>query len=232
MPTEDIHDPRYLVARACHVLADNGQADMVWGHVSVRDALGRGIWMKSHALGFDEIEEDNVLLVSFDGEVLEGEGRRHFEYPIHTEIMRARGDVNCVVHTHSVNAVAFAANGAPLRPISHDACLFVPPDVARFTETGDLIRTRELGASLAAVIADRDAVLIPNHGIATAGDTVGHAVMAAILLDRACATQLLARDVVGWSSDEEALAKRASVWSDEGLEMGWKYLSRHAERNR
>ena len=60
--------------------------------------------------------------------------------------MRARADVHAVVHTHAPWAVAFASTGQPLRPISHEATLFVPPDVARFTKTGDLITTPELGA--------------------------------------------------------------------------------------
>ncbi|HVB05882.1 MAG TPA: class II aldolase/adducin family protein [Acidimicrobiales bacterium] len=225
-------DPRAAVARACHVLGDIGQGDMVWGHVSLRDEQGRGVWMKAHAFGFNEIDEDKVLLVSFDGEVLEGEGRRHIEYPIHTEIMRARPDVRCVVHTHSVGAVAFAATGDDLRPISHDACYFVPPALARFTETGDLISTRELGEHLAAAIGDRNALLIPNHGIAVAGASVPHAIMGAVLLDRACRTQLLAGEVRHWSPDDEALAKRASVWSDDGLDLGWNFLTRQAEAHR
>ena len=181
-------DPRALIARACHVLADNGQADMVWGHVSTRDESGRGIWMKAHAFGFDEIAPEHVLLLSLDGEVLSGSGRRHFEFPIHTEIMRRRDDVNCVVHTHSAAAVAFAATGASLRPISHDACLFVPPDIVRFTRTGDLISTRELGEELATTLGERNAALIPNHGIVVAADSVPHAIMATVLLDRACRT--------------------------------------------
>ena len=74
-----------------------------------------------------------MILVSWDGEVLEEHGRRHIEYPIHTEVMRARDDVQAVVHTHAPWAVAFAATGRPLRPISHEGALFVPPDVARFT---------------------------------------------------------------------------------------------------
>ena len=97
--------------------------------------------MKASTYGFEEIGPEQVILVSWDGEVLEGNGRRHIEFPIHTELMRARDDVHCVVHTHAPWAVAFASTQQPLRPISHEATLFVPPEVARFTKTGDLIMT-------------------------------------------------------------------------------------------
>src|SRR5690606_8008685 len=103
-----IDDIRTQVALGCRVLGLEDHGDFVWGHVSLRDPEGRGVWMKASSWGFEEIGKDQVLLVSWDGEVLEGEGRRHAEYPIHTEIMRARPDVQCVVHTHAPHAVAFA----------------------------------------------------------------------------------------------------------------------------
>jgi len=148
--TSAMQELRDDVALGCRILGLEDQGDFVWGHVSARDPAGRGVWMKASTLGFEEIGPDQVILVSWDGEVLEGEGRRHAEYPIHTEVMRGRPDVHGVVHTHAPWAVAFAATEHPLRPVSHEATLFVPPDVARFTETGDLILTAELGASLAA----------------------------------------------------------------------------------
>src|SRR5262245_61916527 len=116
----------------CRVLASVGQGDLIWGHVSARDPEGRGAWIKSAGYGLDEIDAAQVHLVDRGGDVVEGDGRRHIEYPIHTEILAARPDVGAVVHTHATNAVAFAATDQALRPISHDACLFVPPDVARF----------------------------------------------------------------------------------------------------
>jgi ribulose-5-phosphate 4-epimerase/fuculose-1-phosphate aldolase len=219
---------RELVATASRVLAAEELGDFTLGHVSLRDPDGRGVWMKASSWAFEEVTADRVLLVGWDGEVLAGEGRRHLEYPIHTEIMRARADVHSVVHVHAPHAVAFAALAAPLRPISHEGTLFVPPALARFTQTGDLITTQELGQSLAAALGERNAVLMVHHGIATAADSVPAAVVLAILLERACRRQLLAMsagEVRSWSSDEEALAKRRRVYP---LETIWSYLVRRA----
>src|SRR3954452_3822490 len=179
-PTDDPADPpsgrRAGVALGCRVLGLEDQGDLVWGHVSARDPDGRGVWMKASALGFEEIGAGQVILVSWDGEVLEGDGRRHAEYPIHTEVMQARSDVQAVVHTHAPWAVAFASTGQPLRPVSHEATLFVPPEVARFTKTGDLILTSDLGADLAQAVGDRNAAFMLPHGIVTCGPDVVHAV--------------------------------------------------------
>jgi len=232
-----LDDLRRQVALGCRILALGDQGDFVWGHVSARDPDGRGVWMKASTFGFEEIGPEQVILVSWDGEVLGqvlGAGlRRHAEYPIHTELMRARPDVAAVVHTHAPWAVAFAATGRPLRPVSHEATLFVPPDVARFTRTGDLILTAELGAALADAVGDRNAAFMLHHGIVTCGPDVVTAVMAAVLLERACRTNI--RTVAGggattWSSDEEALAKRGHCYPPALLEQAWDYLERRLGR--
>jgi L-fuculose-phosphate aldolase len=220
---------RERVVTASRVLALENLSDFFLGHVSARDPDGRGVWMKASGWGFEEVTTDRVLLIGWDGEVLAGGGRRHLEFPIHTEIMRARSDVNSVVHAHAPHAVAFAALGQPLRPISHEGVWFVPPDIARFTKTGDLILTRELGQALAQTLGVRNAALMVHHGIVTTGENVETAVVAAILLERACHKQLLAMaagELQSWSSDEEALTKRRRVYSPEQV---WAYLVRKSE---
>ena len=225
-------DLREQVALGCRILGAEDQGDFVWGHVSARDPDGRGVWMKASTYGFEEIGAEQVILVSWDGEVLEGEGRRHIEYPIHTELMRARPDVACVVHTHAPWATAFASTHEPLRPISHEATLFVPPDVARFTKTGDLITSAELGRDLAGAVGDRNAAFMLHHGIVTCGGDVRTGVMTAVLLARACRTNVRAAAAGGpksWSSDEEALSKREHCWPPALLEQAWDYLARRLE---
>src|ERR1700749_4078591 len=138
-----------LAATGNRALAAAGQSDMVWGHASVRDPEGRGVWMKCSGWGFEEVDEQKIVLVSPEGKVLHGSGRRHLEYPIHTEIMAARGDVGAVVHSHSDAANAFSALDVPILPLNHAGSLFSYPDVARFTLTGGLISTSELGQALA-----------------------------------------------------------------------------------
>jgi L-fuculose-phosphate aldolase len=217
---------REQVAHASNILGLEDLGDFVLGHVSLRDPDGRGVWMKASGWSFEEITPDRVVLVGWDGMVISGDGRRHLEYPIHTELMRVRPDVQSVVHVHAPHAVAFAALEQPLRPISHEGTLFVPPDLARFTKTGDLIVTRELGEALAAAVGMRNAALLVHHGIVTAGPDVQTAVVLAILLERACRKQLLAMaagELRSWSGDDEALAKRAHVYSPETI---WSYLTR------
>jgi ribulose-5-phosphate 4-epimerase/fuculose-1-phosphate aldolase len=221
------------VVQACRALAVAGLTDMVWGHPAIRDAGGRGVWMKASGWGFEEITASRVVLVSDDGEVLDGTGKRHIEYPIHTEIMRLRPDAGATVHTHAPALSAFASLNTPLLPISHDGVLFCDPQIPRFTRTGALIATTSLGAALAETLGDARACLMPQHGAVTVGPDIETAVMHAVLLERACRTQLMALAAGGpkvWSDPEESEFKRGQAWSPAQVAAGWNYLLRSADK--
>ncbi|MEV4516312.1 class II aldolase/adducin family protein [Dactylosporangium sp. NPDC049525] len=224
-----VEQARILTCQASRVLATSGQTDMIWGHVGVRDPLGRGVWIKAPGWGLEEVTVERLQLVTFEAEVLLGEGAPHKECHIHLEIMRTNPTVRCTVHTHAVAAVAFGALGVPLLPISHEATLFGGDDVPRFAETGSLVSDPVLGIALARALGSAPAALMPKHGLVTAGATVPVAVMRAILLERACAIQLAASSAGGpriWSDAAEAMAKRAQCWPDGQLTAGWLYLLR------
>ena len=218
-----------LVATASRILAAAGHGDLIWGHASARDPVGRGVWIKSANWGLEEVTADRVHLVSGDGEVLDGSGPRHSEYPIHTEIMIARPDVGAVVHTHPPHAIALAATGQPLRPVSHAANYFVPPDVPRFTGTTDLILTPELGRQVAAALGGCPAVFLVNHGIVTAGPDLQAATVAAVLLEGACQQQMLTHAFGGWPAwtrPEESQSKQRNIYTDASVRAVWDYLVR------
>lgn len=228
----DPADIRELVALSSRILGQSDQGDLVWGHSSARDPEGRGVWMKASGWGLEEITPDRVQLVSPAGEVLEGTGSRHSEYPIHTEVMAARPDVGGVVHTHSPYAVAIAAAGQGLLPVSHAATYFVPPEVPRFAGTADLILTPALGKRVAECLGSASAVFLVNHGIVTAGPTLQVATVAAVLLERAAYQQWITRGFgtwPTWSDSAEALSKRDHIYHSQALDQVWNYLARRLQ---
>lgn len=187
--------------------------------------------MKPAGLGLEEVRAAGLLLIDWDGRVRVGRPPRHVEYPIHAELYQARSDVQAVVHTHPPYATAFSALRVPLRPISHEACLFVPPDVPRFSDTSDLILTSELGRSVAKVMGSAWALLLENHGIVTAGEHIADACIRAVLLDKAAKMQLLTggREQV-WTGDDEALRKREHIYHPRAMTGVWTYLVRQLDR--
>lgn len=224
-------DPIRQVVDASRALAAAGLGDLVWGHASVRDPGGRGVWMKASGWGFEEIDADRVVLVSPAGDVLDGSGRRHLEYPIHTGIVAARPDVGAVVHTHAPALNAFSSLDADLVAISHDGVPFAAPPIARFRRTGALIDTTELGAALAEELGAANGLLMPRHGAVTVGPDIATAVMYAVLLERACRTALDAIAAGGphdWSDEAEVAHKASQVWNPGQIHAGYDYLVRKA----
>ena len=231
MPTfsHESLEMRRSLTYACRILADNGQNDTVFGHVTYREAGADTFWMKPAAMGLDEVTPDTLIRLDLDGTIVEGELRRHLEFPIHSEIFRARSEITCVVHTHPLYSIAFAATEQPLRAVSHEGAQFTPPDVPRFTRTSDLITSRELGEAVAATLGEATSCYLINHGIVVAATTIEEAVIAAINLERASQVQLLASasgQGFSWTPDEQIPGKRANIFTPRHMRSVWEYYCR------
>jgi L-fuculose-phosphate aldolase len=216
------------LARAGYILAMEGQGDAAWGHATVRLPGSEVLWMKPAGMGLEEVKAEEMILIDLEGRVVQGKGPRHIEVFIHSEIMRARPDVCAVVHTHAVFPTVFASLGVPLRPVTHEGSVFVPPDIPRFDETTDLISTPERGKAVARTLGDRSALILLSHGIVTTGASIEAAAINALLLDKASRAQLLLPGAIPrhWSSDADALVKRELLLGQGHKELRWNYLLR------
>jgi ribulose-5-phosphate 4-epimerase/fuculose-1-phosphate aldolase len=220
---------RRALAYACRILADNGQNDTVFGHVTYRQTGADTFWMKPAAMGLDEVTPETLIRLDLDGNIVEGDLRRHLEFPIHSEIFRARPEITCVVHTHPLYSIAFAATQQPLRAVSHEGAQFTPPDVPRFTQTSDLITSRSLGEAVATTLGEALGCYLINHGIVMAATTIEKAIVAAINLERASQIQLLASasgQSFDWTPDEQIAGKRANIFTAHHLRSVWEYYCR------
>ena len=198
-----------ILAYGCKVLALEGQRDLIWGHISLRIPGENAFLMKPHDMGLEEVTPDDVITVDMDGNKIAGHRRRHGEWPIHSEVFLARPEINCVVHTHPPYATTFSALEQKILPIQHEGAHFTK-NFRIFTESTDLILDKKMGAAMAECMGDSYALLLRNHGIVTAGRTVGEAVITAIFLEKACMCQLLANEYGGpihWSPDKDVDAK-------------------------
>lgn len=221
-----INSPATQVVDGCHVLGATDPGDPVWGHVSLRDADAGGVWIKAGPLGFDEISEDDVVLIDFDGNVLAGTHAVPLEYPLHTEILRARPEINSVVHAHPPYAIALSATGRQLRAFSNAAGPFVH-GVPRYERAVGLIDTQELGIELARALDTAAVAFMVGHGIVSVGSGVATSVTTAILLERACRLQLLADDAGGISDSLiEPGGRYVHTESDRYLLRSWDYMLR------
>src|SRR5262245_106147 len=158
-----------------------GHGDLVLGHLSWRDPQGRGLWMKRNQIGLGEVlGPDDFILLDFDGKQLQGSGRSHSEWPIHSEIMLARTDVQIVIHSHPIHASIMSGSDATIRPFTVDADKF--RNIPRFDGSAALINDKETARALAAALGDHDVVFLANHGITFCGPDVEYATCIGIFL--------------------------------------------------
>lgn len=188
---------RQRLIDAGRILQVNGQADLTRGHVSIRVPGEPSLfYMKPHSMGFDEITMENMVTCNLDGVKVGGGGRRHSEVFIHSEVYRARPDVNSVIHTHPPNAVALSATGKLLLPISQPSVAF-RDGLPYYTDTIELIRSVQLGQGIAAALGKCKALLMRNHGVVVVGASVEESTVLTIMLENACEIQLRAQAAGG-----------------------------------
>jgi ribulose-5-phosphate 4-epimerase/fuculose-1-phosphate aldolase len=222
------------LAYSCNILANEGHWDNILGHVSVRIPKQNKILMKPHSFGFEEIRPQHIIVVDIEsGKKIEGKYERHSEVFIHTEIMKARPDVNCVVHTHPPYAIAFGSLRQPLRPVSHEGSIF-HQGLPLFDYTTALIRTPELGVEVAKALGKCRGVLMKNHGSTVVGESIEVATLYAVFLEKACRIQLLASasGAPSWTSDEEAPIKYEQIYTPHRLGSMWDYFVRRVKKAR
>jgi L-ribulose-5-phosphate 4-epimerase len=153
---------RMDLAVATRMLVDAGILGYS-GHLSARAGGGERLLIQPVDDPRAELRPDRVLLVTFDGEVLDGDGRPPSELPIHAEIYRARPDVRAVAHFHHDPTTVFTVAGAhPVVPVKNHASRWssgvpVHPDPSH-------IATAAQGRALAATLGGCNAALLRAHG--------------------------------------------------------------------
>jgi L-fuculose-phosphate aldolase len=227
------HDIKQQMVMAGKVLVAEGHDDFTRGHISMRlPDNPKLFFMKPHSMGLDEITMQNILTIDLEGKVVAGSARRHSEVYIHSEILKARPDLNCVIHTHSPYAVALSGMGRPMRAYSQPGALFCG-EVGLYTDTIALIRSHALGAGVAKALGTHRAVLLKNHGPVVTGKTIAEAVVAATMLENAAMIQL-AVEAAGDAAPEfppADLAKlKGEISQPEQFQINFDYLVRRVKR--
>ncbi len=215
------------------VLVAQGQDDFTRGHISFRlPDDPKLFFMKAHSLGLDEITPRNILTIDLDGKVVAGTARRHSEVYIHSEIFKARRDVNCVIHTHPPHSIALSATGRTLKCYSQPGALFHEA-LGTYTDTINLIRSPAMGAGVARALGQGRAVLLKNHGVVVTGATIAEAVIGTIMLENGAMVQLLA-EATGEVAPEFPRADieklKADIGQPEQFQINFDYLVRRLKR--
>jgi len=175
---------------ANHIIADQGVVDG-FGHISVRSAKNPNHYFISRSRAPALVSADDIMEYSLDDKPIDARGRSSYlERFIHSEIYKARPDVQSIIHSHSPAVIPFGVSDVPLRPISHmGGFLIRQVPVFEIRETGGnetdmLIRNKALGAALAKRLGNGTVVLMRGHGNTVVGQSIKNAVFHAIYTEQ------------------------------------------------
>ncbi|GIZ44962.1 hypothetical protein CKM354_000814600 [Cercospora kikuchii] len=222
---ERLYRKQHLAA-AYRIFADRGFDEGVAGHISVRDPILKDhFWLNPLSAHFSQICVSDLILVNEDGEVVIGEEPINAAaFAIHSEIHKARPDVDAACHAHSVYGKAFSVFGRELDMITQDSLRFYK-NHAVYPQFGGVVLDREEGKRIASHLGDGKAIILQNHGLLTVGQTVDAAAFWFLSLDKTCHAQLLVDAAAQGSGhkktfidDEEAQFSYAQVGTPE---KGW-----------
>ena len=222
---------RVDLAAAYRLAARNRWGDLIYTHLSLRlPGRADAFLINPFGLSFDEITASSLLVIDFDGGVIDGSGRaaNPSGFAIHGAVHRARADAHCVIHLHTDAGIAVSALQAGLLPLSQHAMRFWR-DLAYHDYRG-LAFGAEEQAELVAELGAHRAMILRNHGTLTCGRTVAEAYVLMDTLDKACRIQLqaMAAGAVSLPPDEVLARSHAQLTADPAPEgaLEWPALLR------
>jgi L-fuculose-phosphate aldolase len=187
----EIDHLRRTIATSCQIIGMLDLSNPTQGHVSARVPGTDRILIRARGpneIGLYYTEPTEVIMVDFDGKLIEGPQGLAVpqEVFIHTEVYRARPEINSVIHIHPSTVVLFTICDVPLLPIlgSYSPAaldLLINDRISQY-DRSILIRTPELGRDLAKSLGQTDLCMMRSHGITSTGRDVEESTINAINL--------------------------------------------------
>ncbi|MEO7246370.1 MAG: class II aldolase/adducin family protein, partial [Rubrivivax sp.] len=163
---------RVELAAAYRLIALFGWDDLVYTHVSARVPGEPGAFLiNPYGLLFEEITASSLVKIDHDGRPLDDSPFpvNPAGFVIHSAVHAARHDAMCVLHVHSINGIAVAAQAGGLRPLSQHS-MFVLSSLGYHDYEGVALNDEEK-PRLVADLGDRRFLMLRNHGLLTVGSS-------------------------------------------------------------
>ncbi|WP_051471037.1 class II aldolase/adducin family protein [Patulibacter minatonensis] len=183
-------------AEVARTLEPEGLVVGTVGNVSVR--TGPTVHVTPTRTGYAAMCARDLVMVDVASGVVLGAGTPSRELPLHLAVYRARPDVGCVLHTHSVAATAWSFLDEPLQPELEDLAYhgIAPVRTSPHADAG----TEALATAAATTLGPDTAVLLGRHGVLTVGATPADALLAARVVERQARVAWLVRGAAPWAT--------------------------------
>lgn len=166
-----------------------------WGNVSVRIPDEDLIAITPSGVDYEKLQPENIPIIDLEGNLIDGNMKPSIELPLHIEIYKNRPDIFAIVHTHSVHCTAMAIARKPI-PASCEDLIQVTGGEVRVSEYR-LPGSKDLGAVVVKALEGRQAVIMANHGLLAAGNSLKEAMKIAQICEKSAQATLLAANIGG-----------------------------------
>ncbi len=131
---------------------------------------------------YDLLSVDDIPVVDFGAEPVEGNLSPSIETMMHIGIYKARKNIRDVINTHSVFASVMAVAGLEIPAILEDQVILIGGEIklAKYAISG----SEELVENIVVALGERNAALLSNHGAVGIGRTIREAFTACELLEK------------------------------------------------
>ena len=229
---------RVELAACYRAFVHYGWTDLVFTHLSARvPGQSQQYLINPYGLLFEEICASNLIKVDFDGNVIDG-GYSYNEagHAIHTAMLKARPDVNVVLHSHTRAGMAVSCMPCGLLPLTQQA-----------NEVRDLLCYHDYGIArigsqecerLGEDLGARSIMIMKNHGLLTVGRSVAEAFYYLYTLENACKVQVdVLASGTGYVTPSDAIVdelardgKAGAGGTPQHIELAWQAVLRLVER--
>jgi L-fuculose-phosphate aldolase len=166
MKKDELELRRSIIAK-CRAMNEAGLNQGTSGNISAR--CRDHLLITPSATPYETMEPEMIASMRLDGEDGSWQGplKPSVEWPFHLAIMRARPDVDAIVHTHATFSTILAIAGRSIPAVHYMIAAFGGPDIrcAPYATYG----TRQLSDNAVAALQGRNGCLLANHGMIAVG---------------------------------------------------------------
>lgn len=154
-------------------LVHHGLVLFTWGNVSAIDRASGRVVIKPSGVAYEALKAEDMVVVDFDGRVVEGRLRPSSDTPTHLALYRAFDGIGGVVHTHSTYATAWAQAGLDIPSLGTTHADYFHQAIPCTADMTEIQIDGDYEAETGAVIVERfrrldplhtPGVLVKNHG--------------------------------------------------------------------
>ncbi len=164
-----------------------------WGNVSIRADDQSLILITPSGMRYDTMTIDDMVLVDYQGNIVEGKWKPSTELPTHAEIYLQRPDAKAIVHVHSPYATAFAAARLSIPVIMEETAQVIGHAI--HTAPYAICGSAQLAVHAVNTLGGGKAVLLANHGLVGVGEDIGAALRVCYIAEETARVALLARSL-------------------------------------